>query len=99
MYKMIYALWMTVSGLVLSLVLAKAHSIRFSPRTWLLTNKNTSPPRGAIPQSICEEVVVETESCLDVGEDIESRGWGDGVHKHRGQDICRTSADLLVGAL
>lgn len=38
---MLCALWMTVYA--------------FSPRTWLLANKNTPLPEGAIPQSICEE--------------------------------------------
>lgn len=78
---MLYTLWMTVSGLVLSLVLAEAHSIRLLAQDQLLTNKNSPPPWGAIPQSICEEGAVETEGCLGCGGGHPIRDWSNGVDK------------------
>lgn len=72
--------WASVPGLVL--VEHTIIRLLLQGPGCLLTNKNI-PSQGAIPQSICEEGVVETEGCLAGGEVHSIGGWGDGM-----RDIC-----------
>lgn len=98
MSEVLYPLWVTFSGWVLSLVLAEAHSIRLPPQPCCSLTRILPPAPGA--KSICEEGVAEAEVAWDVREEAESQvRWWRGQSQRLGRDVCGASSDLLAGLL